>query len=183
MKKKFDEVKAKLLEINDVIRQVDQSLRVPALQVLLPVYFPEASEWRTANSHESDHGAADALGVDNFNDFMAPFKELKPAKNVILIVAWLYSRCGSDTFFLSQIQELGKLFDVPLPNRPDNTMRQAQSEDKKLFVQHGKGWRLSETGESYIVSRFKIEKGKRSSARSWVYPLALPRLPNLAGSA
>ena len=160
---KIDEVKGKLLEINDVIKQLDESLRATALQVLVPIYFPDAGENQKQSAScakgNQDEVKPEPPDTDDLGNFLASFEQSKPAENVILLVAWLYSRYGAYPVSAKEVQELGNSCGLVIPNRPDNTMRQAKNDGKNLFTQQGKGWRLTVTGELYMKSKFNVKKG------------------------
>jgi len=162
---KIEEAKANLLEINEVIKQLDESLREAALQVLVPMYFPDTSKQDraaaigTKDKKEAEESAAP--DTDDLGNFIASFEQSKPAENVMVLVAWLYSHYGAYPISPKEIQELGDSCGLVIPNRPDNTMRQAKCDGKGLFQQQGKGWRLTVSGELYMKNQFKVKKGNK----------------------
>ncbi len=162
---KIEEAKGNLLEINEVIKQLDESLRAAALQVLVPMYFPDATKQNkpatagSTNKKESEE--LTATDTDDLGSFLASFEQTKPAENVMLLVAWLYSHYGVYSISPKEVQELGDSCGLVIPNRPDNTMRQAKSDGKGLFQQQGKGWRLTVSGELYMKNQFKVKKGNK----------------------
>ena len=161
---KIDEAKAKLLEINELIKQLDESMREAAIQLLVPLYFHGSDEPRPAVGSSSDNkNPAKGLpqSTDDLGDFIASFEQGKPADNVLLLVAWLYSHYGAYPMSAKEIQELGDSSGLVIPNRPDNTMRQAKSDGKSLFLQQGKGWRLTVSGEIYLKNKFNVKKGNK----------------------
>lgn len=162
---KIEEVKTNLLEINDVIKQLDESLRDTALQVLVPMYFPETSNQdksaalATNNKKEAAESAVPDTG--DLGNFIASFENSKPAETVLALVAWLYSQYGVYPISTKEIEELGASCGLIIPNRPDNTMRQAKNDGKGLFRQQGKGWSLTVSGEAYMKSQFNVKKGNK----------------------
>ncbi len=162
---KIEEAKANLLEINEVIKQLDESLRAAALEVLVPMYFPDTTKQdkpaaiEAKNKKESEESVAP--DTDDLGSFIAPFEKSKPAENVMLLVAWLYSHYGTYPISLKEIQELGDSCGLIIPSRPDNTMRQAKSGGKSLFQQQGKCWRLTVSGELSVKNQFKVKKGSK----------------------
>ncbi len=162
---KIDEAKTKLLEINELIKQLDESMRETAIQLLVPLYFHGADEPRKPAVDPSGDNKSLAKGVppstDDLGDFIASFEQGKPADNVLLLVAWLYSHYGAYPISAKEVQELGDSSGLVIPNRPDNTMRQAKSDGKSLFLQQGKGWRLTVSGELYLKNKFNVKKGNK----------------------
>lgn len=163
---KSSEIKAttqNLLEINDVIKQLDESMRETALRVLVPLYFPTANvpEKKVTESSPAYKKGADKAEPDNsdLGEFLQSFEQGKPADSVLLLVSWLYSHYGAYPITAKEIQELGDSCGLILPQRPDNTMRQAKNDGKSLFTQQGKGWRLTVSGEMYIKSTYNVKKG------------------------
>ena len=86
---KIDEAKANLLEINEVIKQLDESLREAALQVLVPMYFPDTSKQDkpaaigTKDKKEAEESAAP--DTDDLGNFIGSFEQSRPAENVMVL--------------------------------------------------------------------------------------------------
>ena len=162
---KIEEVKANLLEINELIKQLDISLRDTALQVLYPIFFPDTSKQEksaaigTKYKKEAEESAVP--DTDDLENFIASFEKSKPAANVMVLVAWLYSQYGAYPISPKEINDLGDSCGLVIPHRPDNTMRQAKNDGKGLFQQQGKAWRLTVSGELYIKSQFNVKKGNK----------------------
>jgi Tfp pilus assembly protein PilV len=163
---KISDAKTKLLEVNDFVKKLDESLRENALKILLPMYFefstndskPKANGNTAANS--TVH--VNASDTSDLGSFISAFDQSKPADNVALLVAWLYSQHGSIPISAKHIQELGNSCGLVVPGRPDNTMRQAKNEGKTLFQQVGKGWKLTVNGELHMKNVYKVTKGNKS---------------------
>lgn len=161
---KIDEAKANLLEINDVVKQLEESLRATAIQVLVPMYFPDTSKHgkpTTIGTTDNKAVEPELHDTDDLGNFIASFEQSRPAENVMLLVAWLYSHYGAYPMSTKEIQELGDSCGLVIPNRPDNTMRTAKSDGKTLFQQQGKGWRLTVSGELYMKNQFNVKKGNK----------------------
>jgi hypothetical protein len=159
----IEEAKGKLLEINELVKQLDDSMRATALQVLFPLYFPTLPELQKKTSalaqEDTKTDVSAQPDTSDLGNFISSFEQSKPADNVILLVAWLYSHYGAYPIAAKEIQELGDTCGLVIPGRPDNTMRSAKNEGKTLFKQEGKGWRLTVSGELYIKQQFNIKKG------------------------
>lgn len=162
---KIDEAKAKLLEINELIKKLDESMRETAIQLLVPLYFHNADEPRKSPVGLSSDNKNPHKGLppstDDLGEFIASFEQGKPVDNLFLLVAWLYSYYGAYPISAKEIQELGDSSGLVIPSRSDNTMRQAKNDGKSLFVQQGKGWRLTVSGELYLKDKFNVKKGNK----------------------
>ena len=89
------------------------------------------------------------------------FDHKQPKNNVLLIVAWLYSQYGVFPITTKEIKDIGNSTGLVIPGRPDNTMRTAKKKGKNLFNQHGKGWRLTVSGETYLREIYSVKKGNK----------------------
>lgn len=156
---------AKLLEINDLIKQLDESLRETAIQLLVPLYFQGGDKPQTLSASSSnDNKNPDRVlppSTDDLGEFIAPFEQGKPADNVLMLVAWLYSHYGVYPILPKEIQGLGNSSGLVIPKRADNTMRTAKNDGRSLFQQDGKGWSLTVSGELYLKNKFKVKKGNK----------------------
>jgi hypothetical protein len=165
----FDDAKAKLLEINDLIKQLDESLRETAIQLLVPLHFHGRDKPRTQSlgSRNDDKSSDTELtpSTDDLGAFIASSDQGKPAGKVLLLVAWLYSNYGVYPISSKEIRKLGETSGLEIPDRPDNSMRQAKNGGKSLFQRRGKGWSLTVSGEHYLKSKFNVDKGSKTLPR------------------
>lgn len=162
-----EEVKAKLLEINKLISQLDPSIRAAAFEILAPYYFSHKQHApvhakATADTESSGGSATDTPDTSDLGAFISAFDTNKPVDNVMLLVAWLYSNYGTYPITVKEIKELGDSCGLIVPARPDNTMRQAKKNGKGLFNQQGKGWQLTVSGELFLKETFKVKKGNKT---------------------
>lgn len=162
---KISEAKTKLLDINDFVKKLDESLRESAIRVLLPMYLghshTESNPKRSADANVDLVSHSSNIDFSDIGTFISGFEQTKPADNVSLLVAWLYSQHGSIPISSKQIQDLSSECGLVVPGRPDNTMRQAKNDGKTLFQQVGKGWKLTVNGELYMKNVYKVTKGKQ----------------------
>ncbi len=164
MDKKKEEAKAALVEINELLVQLDPTIRGAAFEILRPLYFSneQAAAKRTAQAKESDAPGDDESAPSDLAAFIASREHNKPADNVMLLAAWLYSTYGVYPITAKEIKELGDSCGLILPVRPDNTMRQAKNKGKSLFNQQGKGWQPTVSGEIYFKEEYKVKKGTKA---------------------
>lgn len=158
------EAKAALVEINEFLGKLDPSIRAAAFEILLPLYLLEEQDQRKrttppkeTKSPKEVEGAPSELA-----DFIVAHDQEKPAENVALLAAWLYSTYGLYPITAKEIKELGDACGLIVPNRPDNTMRQAKNKGKSLFNQQGKGWQPTVSGEIYFKETYKVKKGTKA---------------------
>ena len=165
-KKDIEGIKEKLLDINKLISQLDPSIRAAAFDILAPYYFSHkqhqpAQAKTNADTKIIGGSATVAPDTSDLETFISSFDTDKPIDNVMLLVAWLYSNYGAYPITAKEIKELGDSCGLIVPTRPDNTMRQAKKNGKGLFIQQGKGWRLTVSGETHLKENFKIKKGNK----------------------
>ena len=108
---KIAEAKAKLLEINELIKQLDESIRQTAIQLLVPLYFHVMEEPAESvvgsSSDDKTHAKGQTHSTDDLGEFIASSEHGKPADNVLLLAAWLYSQYGVYPISTRDIQDLG----------------------------------------------------------------------------
>ena len=162
--KKIEEVKTALLEINELLVQLDPSVRASAFEILRPLYFTddEPAPKRSPPAKDSEDHSQDDGAPPELADFIASRDHKKPADNVMLLAAWLYSTYGLYPITAKEIKELGDSCGLILPARSDNTMRQAKNKGKSLFNQQAKGWQPTVSGEIYFKEEYKVKKGTKT---------------------
>ena len=163
-KKPIEHIKVKLLEINEFVSQLDPAIRAAAFEVLRASYFGTKQSKVSKNDDNSDAASDtsdDNVTAGSLEAFISAYAHKKPADNVALLAAWLYSNYGVYSITAKEIKELGDSCGLILPNRPDNTMRQALNKGKNLFNQQGKGWQLTVSGEIFLKETYKVKKGNK----------------------
>ena len=76
-----------------------------------------------------------------------------------MIVAWFYSRFGLFPVETKLVRETADHMGLVIPNRPDNTMRQAKCKGQTLYKHVGGGWQLTPLGERYVQQRYEVKRG------------------------
>lgn len=162
-KRNIDDIKTKLLELNNFIKPLCPEIRSSAFDILAPLYFdglPRGQELqRPPDKQEPPGPQFGSTGA--IEELIKQFDHKKPKNNVFLIVAWLYSQHGVFPITAKQITKLGANTGLITPGRPDNTMRTAKQNGKNLFTQHDKGWKLTVSGESYMKQIYGVKKGQK----------------------
>ena len=165
-KKSIEELKSKLLEISEFVAKLDPSIRAAAFEMLRPRYFGEKATQQHKDSDGNDQSnPGSKTGKDSpteLADFIKAYEHKKPADNVLLLAAWLYSTYGAYPITVKEIKELGDSCGLVIPGRPDNTMRQAKRNGKSLFNQQGRGWQPTVSGEISLKETYKVKKGSKA---------------------
>jgi hypothetical protein len=142
------------IKIDHAIRPLDESVRATAFALLAQMYL-SGEKYKAGGIHGKSVRAKKEL-ADKLTQFAAAFRSEHPADNVLTLVAWLYAHCGVYPIATREISDLADLCNLPIPLRPDGTMRGACENGNRLFERQGRGWCLTPPGEAYIKKRFKI---------------------------
>jgi hypothetical protein len=166
-KNNVEEAKAALMEINVLMVQLDPSIRMAAFEILRPYYFggKQIEQKTEEQASEQDRNAGDQPAPSGIAEFISSYDHKKPADNVTLLAAWLYSTYGAYPITAKELKELGDACGLILPGRPDNTMRQAKNNGKALFNQQGKGWQPTVSGEIFLKGQYKVKKGTKPAPK------------------
>lgn len=157
----------KILEINGIIKSLDPALQERASDVLLKMAFGNILD--LPNSRESAKSQSRNLKKLNALDgkipierpqFFAGHEHDRLKDNVHLIVAWLYSIYGLFPVETKLMRQTAAQVNLMIPNRPDNTMRQAKCKGHALYEHVGRGWQLSNLGERYVQQRYGVMPGE-----------------------
>ena len=156
-------VKSKLAEINKTISALDPSIRLAAFNILAPYYFRDYEPGQEEKDTEPKTKPRRHASADDIEKFFATHEHKKPADNVLLIAAWIYSQNGLVSITAALCSEISTKTGVTIPGRPDNTMRFAKRKAKSLFRQVGKGWQLTTQGEVFVKETYGVRKGNKKA--------------------
>lgn len=155
----FKTVTARLKEASGVIETLDPVIREDAWKILRP--FVEGRDGNNATT-EGKSGTADREAPpppDASEDVLIEkFESEKEADNLWLTFAILYKRYGKGPFSMEQIRALAKSLHLPLPGRPDTTIR--NSRRKAVRKQEG-GYKILPGGEKWLKETYGVTKGKQ----------------------
>ena len=154
-------VKDKLVELNAFISNLDASIRAPAFDLLLPYYMEEIEGKSPDDKGTSKKGQHKPAVVDTSSQeaFFNSFTHDKPADNVHLIVAWLYSQHGVIPLTAKLLREMADGVGLTIPDRPDATMYAAKKDAKSFYRKRGKGYQLTVHGEAHVKTTYNVKKG------------------------
>ncbi len=158
---KIKETKEKLLEINQLISQLDSSIRADAFKMLAPLYFQQSPPKSESEKAKQEVDTSLPVDTSSAETFFGSFEDMKPSDNVLLIAAWLYSQHGVFPITVDRVKEIATQTGLTIPNRTDNTLRQAIRDGKKLFIQQNDGWQPNVAGEKFLKEKFSVKKGTK----------------------
>ena len=166
----------KILEINGVIKSLEPALQEPASDVLLSLAFGdilnEPNDQESVKIHPEKLRNLNALGgkiAIERPEFFEGHEHDRLKDNVHLIVAWFYSIYGLFPIETKLVRETAVQVGLMIPNRPDNTMRQAKCKGHSLYDHVGRGWQLSALGERYVQQRYEVKPGNNTFDNESVY--------------
>lgn len=160
-KENINEIKEKLIELNETISAFCPEIRSAAFDILAPYYFDKIPKTGKVKKKEGDQISETQVETEDMGLFFNSFDHKQPKNNVLLISAWLYSQYGVFPVTTKLIKAIGSDTGLVIPDRPDNTMRTAKKKGKGLFSQQGKGWKLTVTGETYLRETYGVKKGNK----------------------
>lgn len=160
----------KILEINNIIKSLDPALQEKASEVLINMAFGNANREAQVLGRAKQAQSSASKKFNFFNEeklidrpeFFKGHAHDRLKDNVHLIVAWLYSRYGIFSVETKIVRETARRVGLPIPNRPDNTMRQAKCKGQALYQHEGRGWQLTGLGERYVQQRYDVKCGNNT---------------------
>lgn len=92
--------------------------------------------------------------------FFGSFNHEKPHDNVRLLIAWLYSQYGTESFSLNELRDLANDVGLTVPERLDMTVKSAREDGKTLFTSTGRGkFKPTVHGEAFLKAEYGVKKG------------------------
>jgi len=156
---RIQEVKEKLIKINEFISSLDVELKSTAVSLLMPLYFEENDLKAMQVKAEADN--PDDSNLDDEHTFFSSFDHEKPADNVLMITARLYSQYGVYPITPEEVKNYATRLGITIAPRVDNTLRYAARDEKNLFRQVGRGWEPTLPGESFFKKTYNVKKGNK----------------------
>jgi hypothetical protein len=162
-KKSFDEMEARLLEVNKVVEKLDASIRVAAFDFLKP-YIAGSTIVVQKERHGKHDDLASGGGADDLATLVGTHASDKPSHNAKLLSAYWYSQYGSTAFTTKWVEESAASAGLTIPESLSMTFRGAQAKGKAVYEALGeKGLiRPTITGEGYLKQTFGVKKGTKT---------------------
>jgi hypothetical protein len=153
----------RLLEINEVVKKLDSTIR-PAAFLLLQDYVLSnaASGGKIVHDPTMQNEAS-----EDRESFFSKFDHDKPSDNALLVSAYHYGQYGSSSFSIDEIKTIANEVGITVPERPDMTLKAAQRDGKNLFLRVGRGvFRPTVYGEAFFKKTYQVSKGKQQKPQS-----------------
>ena len=164
-KKALEEIETRLLEVNEVIKKLDESIRVPAFEFLKPYIFGGTIVLPKGKGEQS-HGGGSASGTPtDLAGLVEKFgRPDKPSENAKLLSAWWFSQYGASAFTTKWIEQAAASTGLTVPASLGMTFKQAKDDGKLLYKPLGKGGLVEPTvaGESYFQRTYGMKKGTQT---------------------
>jgi hypothetical protein len=154
------EIETRLLEVNEVIKKLDESIRVAAFEFLKPYVVGGTIKVNKPHEAPADPGGSS----DDLAAMVLQYgSDEKPSENAKLLSAWWFSQYGAAPFSTKWIKETGASSGLTFPEKPDMTFRQAKSKGKGLYEALGEGGLIKPTisGEQYLKTTYGVKKGTK----------------------
>jgi len=157
------EVKKKLLEINQIISELDPTIRAQAFEILAPHYFKDRLPSKTAAVKRAEEAEKiETVSTDDEAAFFRAFSHEKPSGNVHFIAAWYYSQYGLFPITTKLLRQKANEVGLTIPARPDATMRVAKKDGRNLYRKKGNGYQPNVHGEAYLKEIYSVSKGTKT---------------------
>lgn len=164
----FEATATRLREVNDILEELDPSIRSEAFTVLRD-YVVQDREAPTDSTEEqatpSEQGQVDEgyqylVPPDDAREFLGEHAGDREADNVKAIAALIYSRYGSASFTPSEVEAIAHEAGITIPDRVDSTLQQSSSAKKKLFSKKKSGvFSPTVHGERFLKREYGVTKG------------------------
>jgi len=168
-KNTFDERVKKIKEVDKIIKALDPTIRESSFKLLLSYI----TGGKVGSDKNDNNGGTKDLGDDlSREDFFTKFDHDKPADNVLLITAYLYSQYGNANFSLNEIRELADDVGVTIPARIDMTLKMASRDNKYLFTSASRNkYNPTVHGEKCFKESYGVKKGRLKKEEDNTWPL------------
>jgi hypothetical protein len=167
--KAFGEVETRLLEVNEVIKKLDESIRAAAFDFLKP-YIAGGNIVVPKDKHgkHDDPALGGSGGTDNLATLIEKHASNKPSHNAKLLSAYWYSQYGSAPFTIKWIEDSATSAGLTIPESVGMTFRGAQAKGKPVYEPLGEKGLIKPTitGEGYLKQIFGVKKGTKTPSTS-----------------
>lgn len=149
MTKEFDATVEQIFRIDQIVRQLDESIRPLAFEILARASaaapIPQAADSALPPA---------PLPLSGLPAFAANHAGDTPAQNMLTLAAWLHLHDGNSPITPQKIKALADVSGLTVPRRPDCTLRYASHRNHRLFQRQGYGWLLTPYGQAYVRQTF-----------------------------
>jgi hypothetical protein len=161
----FKESTKRLLELNKIIKNLDETIRPAAFSLLQDYVYCGVSAAASAKPSAEGKIRQQPVEVNELSEdresFFSKFNHDKPSDNALLVSAYYYGQYGASPFSIDELKTLANEVGVTVPERPDMTFKMAQRDGKNLFLRAGRGvYRPTVYGEAFFKKTYEVSKGK-----------------------
>lgn len=162
----FEKAILRVQRIAEVVGKLPPELRVTAFESLAG--FIPSTTTRPAPPAPADKSAVGGgktappppVDTSDREAFFGAFNHDKPADNARLLIAWLYSQYGTESFTVAELRELASEVGLTIPERLDMTIKSAREDGKTLYTSTGRGkFKPTVHGEASLKAEYSIRKG------------------------
>lgn len=164
-KKTLEEIEVRLLEVNEIVKKLDESIRVAAFEFLRPyIAGKPITASPPSKDHKDEHIGGDAGGVTDLATLVEKFGSTeKPSDNARLLSAWWFSQYGTAPFTHSWIEDTAATTGLTVPASLGMTFKQLKTDGKLLYNPLGKGEvEPTVAGESFFQKTYGVKKGTKT---------------------
>jgi len=169
MSGQLETAKDLIVEINATITELDDAIKEKAFDVLTAAAFggkharPKGhSAGGAGGSTPTGEGAEASIDTDDLAEFVSKHDTNKPADNVKVLFAYLFSQYGKVPFTLDEIRKLADEAGLTIPDRLDMTLKGGKAEGRSIYQAKGGGkYQLTAHGETFMKSTYSVSKGKK----------------------
>lgn len=157
----------RMKEVEEAVLDLDESVRGAAFSMMERYILGDSAGPKTperigaSGPGGSDRGDGGNDVVDGVEAFFADREITKPADAAYAIAGYFFSQYGSAPFTMEDVQELADQVGLTLPDRPDNTFRNATKSKKSLFRLKDGAWTTTTMGELVLKETFGIKRGRK----------------------
>ena len=164
----LDEAKKLITDLNNTISKLDPSVRARAFDILTDIAFEgttTSSDDSTApsagkKSTRRSQSRATKHSTDDLGEFIDGFEHDKPADNLKLLIAWLYSKYGKYPMSLDSLKKLATEAGLTIPDKPDMTLKTASAKKKPMFQSPRRShYQITTSGELVLKEKYGVKKG------------------------
>lgn len=168
----FEAAVERLRTVNEVIQQLDESIRLAAFEILRPYVeggpgqAPRPKTEARPDQKEREEVSTGDIS-DGLREFLAEHHSDKPAENVKAIAAFFYSRYGTEPLAAQEVVNAAHEAGITIPNRVDVTLGSLKVNKKPLFSKLRSGvYKPTVHGEKYFKETYDVKKGTKRRADS-----------------
>ena len=162
----FADITERLLDINAVIVDLDESVRAPAFEFLRP-YITDQYPWLPGGSQSAPSGGS-APDAGSATAFVRSQGIDDPADAVRAIAAWWFSQYGAAPIRRTDIETIAAEIGATVSNRPDKTLKEMRAGGKVVFRAAREGGYVPTVphGELFFEHEYRVAKGTKTAPPS-----------------